>query len=115
MFAGFMGRFDGFNDLPRDRQRFVERKRAPRDAVRQRRPLDELEHQRMCASTFFESVNRSDVRMIERGEQLCFALESRKTIGIGGEGGRKDLEGDVAIEPRIARPIHLTHTARAEP
>src|SRR5262245_46836780 len=95
--ATLMGRRDGFDKLARDRQRFVQRKRTLRDAVRHRRTLHELEHQRMRASTFFESVNRSDVRMIERGEQLRFALESRETIGIGGEGVRKDLERDVAI------------------
>ena len=39
-------RFQSLGNLPRDRQRLVERDRALRDAVGQRRPLDQLQHQR---------------------------------------------------------------------
>ena len=72
-------------DLPRDRQRFVERKRALRDAVGQRRPLDELHHERARAAALFEAVDLRDVRVIERGEELRFALEAREPIGIARE------------------------------
>ena len=52
--------------------------------------------------------------MIERREQLCFALEARDAVGIGRESIRENFQRDVAIEPRIARAIHLAHAARAE-
>ena len=39
-------RFERLGDLLRDRQRLVERNRPLRDAVGQRRPLDQLHHQR---------------------------------------------------------------------
>ena len=113
--AVLVGGFDRFDDLSRDWQGIVERKRTLCDTVGEGRALDQLEHQRVNVPTFFESVDRSDVRMVERRENLRFALESRETVGIGREGIREDLERDVAIEPRIARAIHLAHAARAQP
>ena len=44
---------------------------------------------------------RGDVRMIERGEDLRFALEPREALRIGAKLGQ-DLERDVAIE-RVSR------------
>ena len=38
--------FEGFGDLLRDRKRLIDRNRPLRDAVGQRRPLDQLHHQR---------------------------------------------------------------------
>ena len=35
----------------------------------------------------------------------------RQSFGVSGERLGQDLDGDVAIEPRVARPIHLTHSA----
>ena len=55
-----------------------------------------------------------DVRVVERREDLRFALEAREAIGIGGERVGQDLERDVAIQLRVARAIHLAHAAGAE-
>ena len=52
--------------------------------------------------------------MIQRREHLGFALEPREPIGIAHEGLGQHLDRDIAIQPRIARAIHLAHTARAE-
>jgi hypothetical protein len=38
--ALFVRRFDGFRDLPCDRQRLSDSDRSLRNAIRQRRPLD---------------------------------------------------------------------------
>ena len=38
--------FERLGDLPRDGQRFIDRNRALRDSVGERRPLDQLHHQR---------------------------------------------------------------------
>ena len=55
-----------------------------------------------------------DVRMIEDRERLRFAREPGQAIGIAGEGVRKDLQRDVAIQLRVVCAIHLAHAARAE-
>ena len=52
-------RFERVGDLPGDRQRFVERERAACDPVGERRPLDQLEDQRVDAVRLFEAVDRS--------------------------------------------------------
>ena len=52
-----------------------------------------------------------DVRMIERGEHLRFALEARQALGVVRERVGQDLDRDVASELRVAGAIHLAHPA----
>ena len=55
-----------------------------------------------------------DVGVVQRSEHLRFALKSREALWIVGEEIRKNFDRDVAIERRVARAIHLSHTAGAE-
>ena len=59
-------------------------------------------------------VERADVRMIERGDALRFALEARPELGIGREGGRQHLDGDGALEAGVAGLVDLAHAAGAD-
>ncbi len=52
--------------------------------------------------------------MIERGQDLRFALEAGEPVGIEGEEIGEDLQRNVAIERRVACAIDLAHTARAK-
>ena len=106
--------FQGLRDLLRDRQRVGQRDGPMRDALRERLPLDQFEHQRMRGAAVFEPIDRGDARMIERGEHLRFPAKSRQPVGIGDDGGRQNLQRDVAIEPGVASAIHLAHAAGAE-
>ena len=69
-------RFEGFRDLLRDRQRLVDRDGAARQALRKIFALDEFHHEGRDAVGVFQAVNGRDVRMIQRGEDFRFALES---------------------------------------
>ena len=51
-------------NLVRDVERFLERDRAFVDAVGERRPLDELEHERGGVAAVFETVDVRDVGMV---------------------------------------------------
>jgi hypothetical protein len=51
--------------------------------------------------------------MVERGERLRFTLESGGSFGVGDEQVGQNLDGHVAIEFRIARPVHFSHAAAA--
>ena len=97
-------------------ERLLERKpRGPaRDPFRQRVAFNQLENQRARIAAFFQTVDRRDVRVIERGEELRFAMQPREPLGIGGEQLRQHLQRDVATELRIAGAIHLSHAAGAE-
>jgi hypothetical protein len=58
-------------------------------------------------------VDLRDVGMVERGQDLCFAPESCKPVGIAREQFGKNFQGDVTMKLRIARSIDLTHASRA--
>ena len=50
-----------------------------------------------------------DVRMVQRREQPRFALQPRDPIRIARERRRQHLDGDLPMQPRIERTIHLAH------
>ena len=52
--------------------------------------------------------------MIQRREQLRFALEAGQPIGIAGEEVGQNLERDVTPEPQIAGAKHFSHATGAE-
>jgi hypothetical protein len=52
--------------------------------------------------------------MIEGSERPRFSLEASAAIALGGERLGEDLDGDVSIEPPIARSIHLSHSAHPD-
>jgi hypothetical protein len=53
-------------------------------------------------------VDGEDVGVIERGDRARLLLEPAESLRVGGLGG-KDLQGDVAPQPGITRPVDLTH------
>jgi hypothetical protein len=101
--ALFVRRFDRLGYLLRQRQRFVHRHRAGREAVRQRRSVDELHDERMRVTRIFESVNLCDVRMVERGQHVRFAFEACEAVRVLRDGGEDDLQRDVSIQLGVAR------------
>ena len=54
-------------------------------ALRQRRSGHELHDQQGPIADPLEAVDARDVGMIQRRDQLCFALESREPIRVGRE------------------------------
>lgn len=59
-------------------------------------------------------VDDKNVGMIERPGRSCFGLEAPQTGGVCDGGLGQHLDGDVAIEPRVACAIHNAHPARVE-
>ena len=98
-------RFEGFGDLLRDLERFVHRDRALLQSIRQRLAFDEFEHQKARARGLVDFMNRSDVGMIKRRQNLGFALESRDAVRITRELLRKDFDRDFALQLAVARTI----------
>jgi hypothetical protein len=68
----------------------------------------------MDAARFLDPVNVRDIRMIECRQHLRFAPESRQPVRILSQSGRKNLDGDFAVELDVARGVHLVHATRAE-
>ena len=61
-----------------------------------------------------QRVNRADVGMVERGGGAGLLLEAAHTSRILGEGGGKQLEGDVARELGVGGEPDFAHPARAK-
>ena len=105
--------FERLGDLLRDRQRLVERNRPLRDAVGERRPLDQLHDEGLHTIRLLQTVDVSDVRMIERGEDLRLSLEPREPVRVRRERIRQHLQGIVPLERRVMGAPDLAHPALA--
>ena len=106
-------------DLPRDRQRVFQREPPARDDHREILALDELHHQSgplasASGRKIHDAIDLRDVGMVQRGQRLRLACETREPIGIAREELRQDLDRDVAIEPGVARAEHFPHSAFAQ-
>ena len=95
-------------------QRVAQRHRPSKQALLQRLAFDELEHQDWRVVSLDNIEEGADVGMVDLRDQARFALETRETVGIVGEGCGKHLDRDVPPQPRIARAIDLAHGAVTE-
>jgi hypothetical protein len=113
--AALVSGIERVGDLARDLQGVIHRQRAvDGQAMGQCAALHELEDERAEAIAFLDAMDRRNARMIERGEDSGFAIEAGQTIGVSGERLWQDLEGDVAVQPRVAGAIDLTHATGAD-
>ena len=103
--------FEGFRDLHRDAKCLIGRYGPLCDAVRDRRSLDEFQHERRDAVGLLEAIDLRDVRMVQCGERLGLALEPGDAFGVRSHRLRQHLDRDLAIECRVRRPIHDAHAA----
>ena len=89
--------------------------RGRRQAIGQRGPLHQLHHDGPLGRPgVLEAVDGGDVGMAQCRERPGLALEPREPLSITSEGGRQNLDRDVAIEPGVACAKHLPHAALAE-
>src|SRR5262245_41803512 len=98
--ALLMRRVERVGDLPCDLQRLLLRQTTG-DPLFERIPLHQLEDQRTCAAGFLEAIDRSDMWVIERGEDARLSLEAREPIGVAGKRRWQNLDRDVASKPVI--------------
>ena len=62
----------------------------------------------------FETIDRGDVGMVQRGEHLGLALEPGETLRIRRDRFRQNLDRDGALQVGVGGPIHLSHATGAE-
>ena len=80
--TSFMGGFEGFGHLTGNGQGFIECNGSLRDPISECRPFDQFEHQRTDPISFLQTVDAGDVGMVQRGENLGFALEAGQAVGV---------------------------------
>jgi hypothetical protein len=71
--------------------------------------LDVLQDQDVAPLPVLGAVDPRDIGVIEGGQQLGLAVESRQTFLVHGETLGKDLQGDVPIQLGVTGAIHLAH------
>jgi hypothetical protein len=78
-------RLQRIGDLFRDQQCVVEWDGSTRDPLREILTFDEFHHEGLDAVAVFQSIDGGDVRMVQGGEDLGFALKSREPVVVSGE------------------------------
>src|SRR5262245_20072939 len=96
--AFVMRRLQRQRDLTRDGDRLVQRYGPSLETTRQSAAFDELEDEKARGRQLLEAVDRADVRMIERSQQLGLALEACETFGVVNNRCGQKLQRDVAPE-----------------
>ena len=88
--------------------------RVMRDELFERGALQELHRDEGLAVFFANVVNRADIRMIERGGGLRFALEAREGARVGADIFGKEFQRDAAMEAIVFGFVDDAHAAGAE-
>jgi hypothetical protein len=102
--ALFVGGFEGFGDLFGYRERFGDGQGAL-----ERGAFDVFHDD----GVLFEAEDGGDIGVVEGGEGLGFALKAGEVIGVVGEGGGEDFDGDFAVEFVVAGFVDFAHAAGA--
>jgi len=97
-----------------------ERKRAPEwhwpavDTGGQRLAFQVLHDQEVHAVVVADVIQRADVRVVESGDRVRFALEACAQLRVCRQGPQQQFDRNGAVETCISRTIHLTHAARSD-
>ena len=78
-------------NLDRVLQHLLQRQRTFQQSLRQRLAFEIFHHQKIDFVLMASVVERADVRMVQAGDGLCFALESFAQFGTVGEMSRQEL------------------------
>ena len=88
---------------------------APSGELRaQRLALEQLLNDVGSAIVLADVVDDRDVGVVEHPRRPGFLLEALQPVRVSREGSRKDLDRDVAAEPRVSGPVYLAHSARTQ-
>ena len=80
----------------------------------QRLSVQELRDREGDAAVRAEVVDREQVRMRQRRDRACLALEAGERVDVLRQVLGKHFDGDLATEAQIPRAVDLTHSAGAQ-
>ena len=112
--AGFVGGLDAGGDLDGQFEGFIQRDRAAVEAFGEGLAFDVLEDEVPGSGLFLDALDAGEVDVAERGKGLGLTLEAFEADGVLGEELRQFLDGDVAVEARVAGQVDNTHAAAAD-
>ena len=74
--------FERLRDLARDRERLLNRQRTQRQTLGERRAFDEFEHEAADAVGLLHSIDRANVRVVQRRQHPRLAFEAREPLRV---------------------------------
>ena len=77
-------------------------------------PIDEFHDQEGLAFRIFEAMKCSYPRMVQRRQELRFALETGQLLRMLRELLGKDFDGDFTAKLGVASAVHLPHATGAD-
>jgi len=101
-------------DLRSQLEHLLQRQRPLLQTLGQRFALDAFHHQVVDSVLMTDVVQHADVRMIQIGDCLGFALEPLFAYGIGRKLRGQNLDSNRALQARVPRAVHFTHPARTK-
>ena len=109
-----VGRLQRRGDLPRDAQHIPEPQRTAIQPVREILTGDQLHRDEVPAVLLVETVDRCNVRVVDRGEQFRLALEAREPALVGRNFRIEHLDRHLAVEAGVAGLPDLAHPTLAD-
>ena len=113
-YAFAMSFVERIGKLDRVLQHLHQRQRTFQQPLRKCLPFEIFHHQEINSVLMSYVVEDADVGMVQTCDRSCFAFESLAQFRTVSEMSRKNFDGDIAIEPRIAGFVHLSHSARTD-
>ena len=101
--------------LERELRRPARGKGAGREAAAERLAFEQLRNDVGRSLVRPDVEDRRDVRMVQKAGGFGLLLETPQAIGVARKALGKDLERDVAAQPRVPRAVDVTHPPGAEP
>ena len=104
----------GAGNLHGEGQGLRHRNRSLPESCLERVAVNQVEDDAVNITVAREPVDGADVRMVQRCQQACLALEPRESLRIVQERRRQELDGDVPMEGMVIRAVDLAHAACAD-
>jgi hypothetical protein len=82
--------------------------------VLQRLPVQKFHGDERLPVLLANVVNRANIRVVQCGRGLRFALKAHECLLVTGNLLRQELEGDKAMQPRVFSLVNHTHAAAAQ-
>ena len=108
-----MGSLESAGDLHPQFKHLLDRQRLAIHVLLERLAFEQLHDEELLPLVFSHVVNGADVRIVQRGCGVCFALEALLRTGFSGETGRQNLDRDVSFETRVNGTVNFAHPAGA--
>ena len=95
-------------------QYLLDRQRTFQQPLRECLAFEIFHHQKIDFVLMAGVVERADVRMVQAGDGLCFALKALAQFSAACEMRGQNFYRDGSVEAGIAGFVHLAHSARTD-